>query len=102
MLGLLHKKSIKNGDHEDFWKKRLALSSASIGKALFKENIILAIRREIRKQEGLFIDEEDLAKSIHEMFIPEVREQLGPVKIRRKRKIIRKEEKTKIIVSPNS
>jgi len=87
LLGLLHKKSIKRGEHEEFWEKRAALCPASIGKVLMNSTILSILRREIRKQEGVLIDIEELAKSIHEMFTQEVREQIGPVRIRRKRKV---------------
>lgn len=86
LIGILHKKSLKRGDHEEFYNKRIALSPASIGRALMTDGVLRFIRREIRKHEGLLIDEEDLAKSIHEMLTQEVREQVGPVKIIRKKR----------------
>jgi hypothetical protein len=43
------------------------------------------IRREIRKREGILVDEEDLATAIHGMLSPEAREKMGPVKIRHHR-----------------
>lgn len=85
LLGLLHRQSIRKGDHEVFWQCRAALSPKSIGKALFAEEVIRFIRREIRKHEGILIDEEDLANAIHGMFSVEAREQIGPLRIRRKR-----------------
>lgn len=85
-LKILHKKAIKRNEHESYLKKTMALGPASIGKALMTEGVIRFIRREIRRKEGLLIDEEDLVKSIHEMFTQEVREQIGPVRIRRKKK----------------
>ena len=45
------------------------------------------IRRDIRKREGPFVDEEDLAAARHEMMSPEARQQMGPMRIRRRRKI---------------
>ena len=89
LLGLLHKKAVKRGDLEEYWTRRIALSPDSIGKALMAEQVLRFIRREIRKQEGVLIDIEDLAHSIHEMFTPEAREQIGPVRVRRRRKIAR-------------
>lgn len=85
LLSLLHKSSIKKGELDDFWLKATALGPASIGKALFHETILGMIRREIRKQEGLLIDIEDLGDAIHKMLSPEARELMGPLKIRKKR-----------------
>ena len=92
-IGILHKRAIKKNEHESFLQKRQALGPASIGRALMSENIVRSIRREIRKQEGLLIDEEDLVKSIHDMFTQEVREQIGPAKIKRNRRIIKSPSK---------
>lgn len=86
-LSILHKQSIKNNDHEEYWKCRVALSPESIVKALFTEDVLQIIRRQIRKNEGLLIDTEDLANAIHEMFSAETREITGPVRIRRKKKV---------------
>lgn len=86
LLGLLHRQSIKKGDLEDYWNQRVALSPASIGRAIFTEEALKFIRREIRRREGLLIDEEDLAVAIHEMLSTEARERIGPLKVRRRAK----------------
>lgn len=106
LLGYIHKQSIVKGDLEDYWQKTAALHPGSIGKAIFTEDVLRFIRREIRKKEGIMIDEEDLAKAIHEMFSAETREQIGPMKIRRKRKIKEtkqpeEEKKEQVIVDAN-
>jgi hypothetical protein len=43
------------------------------------------MRREVRQKEGLAVDEEDLAKALHDMLSVEAREVIGPMKIRRQR-----------------
>lgn len=86
LLEILHRQSLKSGKHEEYWRSRMALSPESIGRALFTEEVLRLIRREIRKRDGILIDEEDLAGAIHEMFSPETRERTGPVKIRRKQR----------------
>ncbi len=85
LLGLLHRQSIRKGEHEEFWQRHAALSPESIGKALFTEEVLRFIRRKIRKREGMLVDEEDLANAIHTMFSPEARERIGPVRIRRQK-----------------
>jgi predicted type IV restriction endonuclease len=94
LLGMLHRVAVKKGELDDYWTHRVALSPASIGRALFTEEVLRFIRREIRRREGILIDEEDLGVAIHEMFTVEARERMGPLKIRRKRKIARKEAGT--------
>lgn len=86
LIGLLHRQGVKKGELDSYWETRAALSPASIGRALFTEDALRFVRREIRRREGILIDEEDLAKAIHEMLSTEAREQIGPLKIRRKAK----------------
>lgn len=86
LLGLLHKQSVRGNELEEYWAHRVALSPSSIGRALFTEEALKFIRREIRKREGFLVDEEDLAAAIHGMFTAEAREHMGPLKIRRRPK----------------
>lgn len=85
-LGLLARSFVRKDGHEEHWAHRLAMNAASIGKALFSEEVLRFIRRDIRKREGLLVDEEDLAAALHDMMSPEAREQMGPMRIRRRRK----------------
>jgi predicted type IV restriction endonuclease len=85
-LALLHRQSIIKGELDKFWERHAALSPASIGKAIFSEDILRAIRRLIRKSEGALIDIEDIGKALHDMLSTEAREEIGPLRIRRKRK----------------
>ena len=82
-LSVLHRQSIIRNGLESFWKKRSALNASSIGKVIFHEDTLRLIRRLIRKQDGIFVDEEDLGRAITSLFSPEAREQIGPFKIRR-------------------
>ena len=89
-LALLHKQAIKKDQLEEFWEKAAALGPASIAKALFSTSVLMLLRREIRRDAGLLIDHEDLAKSLHEMFSAEAREQIGPLRIRKRRRVARR------------
>lgn len=89
-LSLLHRQSLKKGLLDKHWDHRVAMNPASIGKSLFSEEVLRMIRRDIRKREGLSVDEEDLANAIHEMMTAAAREQIGPMRIRRRRKPTRK------------
>jgi hypothetical protein len=83
-LSVLHRQSVACNKHEEFWLRGRALGPAAIGKALFTEGVIRLIRREIRHQpEKILLDEEDLARAIHQMLSEEARVEIGPPKIRR-------------------
>jgi hypothetical protein len=88
-LGLLHKKSLGKGLLDEDWEKRTALAVSSIGSALFQENTLMHIRREIRRDTGILIDTEDLAKALRDMLSSQAREEIGPAKVRRRRKTTR-------------
>lgn len=94
LLELLHRKSIIKGRHVKFWEEKLALGPRSLGKALFTEDVLSLIRRELRRKEGFMVDPEDLAKALQGLFTPEAREEIGPVRIR-KSKARRKPRKVK-------
>lgn len=85
-LAVLHRDSVRKGLHEDLWHRKSALSAQSIGRALLTESVLRLIRREIRRSEGISIDEEDLVSGMKNLFSPEAREQMGPIKIRRRRR----------------
>ena len=89
-LGILHRKSIIKGHHNKFWKEKLALGPRSLGKALFTEEVLHSIRRELRRQKNFMVDPEDLARALQQLFTPEAREEIGPVKVRKRRKTNRK------------
>jgi predicted type IV restriction endonuclease len=86
LLGLLHRQGVRAQALETYWGQRVALGPASIGRALFSEDVLRLIRRNIRKEEGILIDPEDLAGAIHGMLSTEARERIGPMRVRRKRK----------------
>jgi hypothetical protein len=94
-LSILHKQSVRKGELENFWGKTTALCAGSIGKVLFSENVLRLMRREIRRDTGVLIDPEDLAKSLHDMFCKEALEQIGPLRIRKRRHITHKPSKEK-------
>jgi predicted type IV restriction endonuclease len=84
LLGLFHRQAMKKGELDTFWERRVALSPESIGRALFTETTMRLIRRQIRRREGVLIDQEDLALAIHSMLSTEARERIGPPRVRRR------------------
>ena len=85
-LAILHKRAIAKGGLDRFWERKSALCAGSIGKALFHENVLRVLRREIRRQCDVLIDPEDLAVAVHEMFSQEARDEMGPLRIRKNKK----------------
>jgi len=94
MLALLHRQSVREGELDKFWEKATALCAASIGKALFTESTLRVLRREIRKSCGVLIDPEDLAKAMHGILSQEAREEMGPARIRKRRRTRARTQKT--------
>jgi hypothetical protein len=82
MLALLHRNSVKAGAHEKFWEHQSALSPATIGKAIFTEDVLRHIRKEIHQRQEILIDIEDLAGAIHDLLTTEAKELIGPPKVR--------------------
>jgi hypothetical protein len=92
MLALIHRNSVKAGAHEEFWEQQTALSAASIGRAIFTEDVLRFIRKEIRRRQEILIDVEDLGKAIHALFTPEARELIGPLKIHYNKRVVKQSE----------
>jgi predicted type IV restriction endonuclease len=90
-LALLQRQCVRKGQLDDHWTERAALSPASIGKVLFSEEVLRMIRRDIRKREGVSVDEEDIATALHDMMSTEAREIMGPMRIRRRRKLAKRD-----------
>jgi predicted type IV restriction endonuclease len=97
-FALLHRKAVAKDALDAFWAHKVALGPASIGRALFHEDTLRFIRRDIRRREELSVDEEDLAKAVHDMLSVDARELIGPLKIRRNR-APRAPKKTAAVVS---
>ncbi|MFH1220973.1 MAG: type I restriction enzyme HsdR N-terminal domain-containing protein [Candidatus Eisenbacteria bacterium] len=95
-LMVLHKHSIRKGDLDRFWEKTAALGAGSIGKVLFSDSVLHLIRREIRREAGILIDPEDLGRSIHEMLSTEAREQIGPMRVRKRRRSTRRSARAEV------
>lgn len=97
-LNHLHKLVVKKGGLEEYWESTTAMSAGSIGKSLFTDTVLLALRKQIRKDSKTIVDHEELAASLHGMLTTEAREQIGPLKIRRKRKVSKSATSVKSVV----
>jgi len=86
-ISLLHKKCILKNEHEEYYAKVKALSAKSIIQAIFQENTLRTIRIHLKKATGISVDEQDLVSGIKAMISPEAWEEIGAVKIKRKRRV---------------
>jgi hypothetical protein len=84
-LALLHRRSMAKDALEGFWERKSALCAGSIGKTMFDECVLRVLRREIRRRCDVLIDLEDLAEAVHNMFTQEAREEMGPLRIRKRK-----------------
>jgi hypothetical protein len=85
-LAVLHRTSIGGNKLAAFWACRVALSPASISKALLHEDVLNELRRQVKKDTRTNMEIDELAEALHGMFSQEVREQVGAMRIRKNRK----------------
>ena len=84
--------AMKKDEIEDFWEKHLILGKDSIIKALFHEDTLSVIRRELRRSSDVLVDEDELVEGLRKLLSNDVLLQIGEqIKIRRKRKTRTKE-----------
>lgn len=92
-LYYLSRNAMKKDEIEEFLIEIESLSGESIVKALFHEDTLTVIRRELRRMSGVLVDEDKLVGSIKKLFSNEILSQFGEIiKIRRKYKMRVKEE----------
>jgi len=85
-LILLHRENLKRDLHEELWKTRSALSPQSLARAVFNEPVLRLIRRELRRDQGVSIDEDRVVEGLRQILSIDAREQMGPIKVRRRRR----------------
>jgi hypothetical protein len=85
-LAVLHRSSVAANKLEGFWACRVALSPASISKAMLHEDVLNELRRQVRKDTGTNMEIDELAEAIRDMFSQEIREQVGAMRIRKNRR----------------
>jgi predicted type IV restriction endonuclease len=103
-LSLLSHKSVENGELADYWEHKKTLSSDSLLRALFTEEVLNSLRRELRRKATIRVDLEDIGTALRRLLNPEVLTE--DIRIRKARKKRRRDssEKTDDIeqVSPET
>lgn len=88
-LSILSRESITNGDLADFWEHKKALSSDSLLRALFTEEVLNSLRRELRRKSTVRVELEDIGNALRRLLNPEVVTE--DIRIRKARKKRRRE-----------
>jgi len=92
---LLHKKNFTRGELEIFWKKKTMLIPRALSKALFTEEVLRAINREVNRGADVKVGIEDTAKALKNMFDKEVLADMADLRIRKRRKARKPKPKAK-------
>jgi len=82
---LLQRRSFIKGELEKYWKKKIMLIPISLSKALFTEDVLKAIRKEINRGAEIKVGIEDIVRALKNMFDKEVLADMV-IKIRKKKK----------------
>jgi predicted type IV restriction endonuclease len=86
-LGYLSHTSMRKNLIEEFWQQQSSMNCDSIVRALFHEETINAIKREIRRKSGVLLDEDDVAEGLKRILSEDVLSTCGEdIRIRRRRK----------------
>lgn len=71
-LSLLSKEAVVKGRLEDYWDHKKALSSSSLLRALFTEEVLNSLRRELKRKATVRVEMEDIATALRRLLNPEV------------------------------
>lgn len=94
-LSLLGRASLQKGFLDDFWKERKALSPASVVRALFTQDVINVLRRELRREAKALLDVEDVVAAVRDVLSKEALMDAGDINLKKRRKKRRKVTRTK-------
>lgn len=94
-IALLYRKNVSKGELENCLAKAKTLSPKSIIQAIFHEDTLKVVGKLLRKTSGVRVEEQDLADNIKKMLTKKAWEEIGDIKIKRKRKAIRVKQPAK-------
>jgi predicted type IV restriction endonuclease len=83
---VLHKRNYKRGELDKYWQKKTMLIPLSLAKALFTEDVLKAIGREVNRGKDVKVGIEDISKALKNMFDKEVLADMADIKIKKRRK----------------
>lgn len=85
-LGLLSRDAVEGEELEAFWEQRKVLSAGSIIRALFTQDVVTVIRRELNRSAAARLDVEDVAAAIRDVLSKEALLEAGEIGIRKTKK----------------
>jgi len=88
-FGLLHKRNYLKGELGRYWEKQTMLTPQSLIGAMFSEDVMKSMAREINRGATARIGQDDLIKGIKKLFDKEVLADLADIKIRKRKKVRR-------------
>ena len=85
-FGLLSKRAISDGELDTFWAAKRALNPAAVVRALFTEESISTLRRELRRTARFMLTVEDVFDAVRDVLSKEALLAAGDIKLPRKKK----------------
>jgi len=85
-LSLLSREEVGRDGLEDYWQQKKALSPASVIRALFTQDVLTVIRRELNRGAPARLDLEDIFNAIREVLSKEALMEAGDISVRKTRK----------------
>lgn len=93
LLELLSRTSVKDGTLDAFWERKKTLSAGSLIEALFTEEVLHVLRRELHRRSEVRLELEDIAAELRRLLNPDVlTEDIKIHKSRKKRRKTPREE----------
>ena len=86
---LLHKRNFIKGELDKYFKKKTMLIPESLAKALFTEEVLRSIRREVNKGAEVKVGVDDIAKALKTLLDKEVLADMV-IKVRKTKKVARR------------
>ncbi len=86
---LLHKRNFMKGELDKYFKKKTMLIPESLAKALFTEEVLRAIRREVNKGAEVKVGIDDIVKALKILLDKEVLADMV-IKVRKTRKVTKR------------
>jgi len=94
-LSLLSRDAVKRDALEEYWHQKKALSPASVVRALFMQDALLVIRRELNRNAPARLDLQDVFNAIRDVLSKEALLEAGDISIKKSRKRRRRVTQTR-------
>lgn len=93
-LSLLEKDAVKQNSLEEYWSQKKALSPAAVVRALFTQDVLVVLRRELNRNAAARLDVDDVFNAIRDVLSKDALLEVGDISIKKSRKRRRRIHKT--------